>query len=172
MAQKNEVLSKAEKIFEECIFLIKKLKFTRKYFMRVFKILALLFLNFFITAAYADVLLETSSTWEGGKIIYPKGEPEITSVILTVDEGEVTPFHCHPVPTLGYILQGSLEVETKSGKKVRFNKGESVVEVMRTVHRGHAINGPVEVVVFYVGEQSTPNTVLPDNDPESIYCDP
>ena len=172
MAQKNEVLSKAAKIFEECIFLIKKLKFTRKYFMRVFKILALLFLNFFITAAYADVLLETSSTWEGGKIIYPKGEPEITSVILTVDEGEVTPFHCHPVPTLGYILQGSLEVETKSGKKVRFNKGESVVEVMRTVHRGHAIDGPVEIVVFYVGEQSTPNTVLPENDPESMYCDP
>jgi len=172
MAQKNEVLSKALKNIRAIDVPIKKLTFTRKYFMGIFKILALLFLNPFITAAYADVLLETSSTWEGGKIIYPKGEPQITSLILTIDEGEVTQFHCHPVPTLGYILQGSLEVETKSGKKARFNKGESVVEVMRTVHRGHAVNGPVEVVVFYVGEHSTPNTVLPGNDPESIYCDP
>ena len=135
------------------------------------EIFVVFFLNTFMTSVYADILLETSSTWEGGEIVYPKGEPKITSVVLRIGEGEVTQFHCHPVPTLGYILQGSLEVETKSGKKVRFNKGESVVEVMRTVHRGHAINGPVEVVVFYVGEQSTPNTVLPENDPEFIYCD-
>jgi quercetin dioxygenase-like cupin family protein len=137
----------------------------------VFVLFVLFVLNVFIASAYADVLLETSSTWAGGKIVYPKGEPEITSVILAIDEGEVTQFHCHPVPTLGYILKGSLEVETKSGKKARFNKGESVVEVMRTIHRGHAINGPVEIVVFYVGEQSTPNTVLPENDPEFVYCD-
>ncbi|MFL3655381.1 MAG: cupin domain-containing protein [Halioglobus sp.] len=135
------------------------------------EIFVVFFLNTFMTSVYADILLETSSTWEGGEIVYPKGEPKITSVVLRIGEGEVTQFHCHPVPTLGYILQGSLEVEQKSGKTARFNQGDSVVEVMRTVHRGRAIAGPVEIVVFYVGEQSTPNTVLPENDPEFIYCD-
>jgi quercetin dioxygenase-like cupin family protein len=135
------------------------------------EIFVLFFLNTFMTSVYADILLETSSTWEGGEIVYPKGEPEITSVVLRIGQGEVTQFHCHPVPTLGYILQGSLEVEQKSGKTARFNQGDSVVEVMRTVHRGRAITGLVEIVVFYVGEQSTPNTVLPENDPEFIYCD-
>jgi quercetin dioxygenase-like cupin family protein len=135
------------------------------------EIFVLFFLNTFMTSVYADILLETSSTWEGGEIVYPKGEPEITSVVLRIGQGEVTQFHCHPVPTLGYILQGSLEVEQKSGKTARFNQGDSVVEVMRTVHRGRAITGLVEIVVFHVGEQSTPNTVLPENDPEFIYCD-
>lgn len=135
------------------------------------EIFVVFFLNTFMTSVYADILLETSSTWEGGEIVYPKGEPKITSVVLRIGEGEVTQFHCHPVPTLGYILQGSLEVEQKSGKTARFNQGDSVVEVMRTVHRGRAITGPVEIVVFYVGEQSTPNTVLPENDQEFIYCD-
>ena len=100
--------------------------------MRIRDITALLFLNALIISAYAEVVLEASTTWEGGEVVYPKGEPEITSVILTIDEGEVTQFHCHPVPTLGYILQGSLEVETKAGRRSRFNQGESVVEVMRT----------------------------------------
>jgi quercetin dioxygenase-like cupin family protein len=139
--------------------------------MACHEIFVLFFLNTFMTSVYADILLETSSTWEGGEIVYPKGEPEITSVVLRIGQGEVTQFHCHPVPTLGYILQGSLEVEQKSGKTARFNQGDSVVEVMRTVHRGRAITGLVEIVVFHVGEQSTPNTVLPENDPEFIYCD-
>ena len=140
--------------------------------MRIRDITALLFLNALIISAYAEVVLEASTTWEGGEVVYPKGEPEITSVILKIKEGEVTKFHCHPVLTLGYILKGSLEVETKAGKKAKFNQGESVVEVMRTVHRGTSIGGAAEVVVFYVGEKSMPNTVLAENDPEFIYCDP
>lgn len=140
--------------------------------MRIRDITALLFLNALIISAYADVVLEASTTWEGGEVVYPKGQPEITSVILKIKQGEVTKFHCHPVPTLGYILKGSLEVETKAGEKATFNQGESVIEVMRTVHRGTAVGGAAEAVVFYVGEKSMPNTILAENDPEFIYCDP
>ena len=69
-----------------------------------------------------------------------------------------------------YVLKGELEVETKEGKKMLIKEGESAVEVMRTVHRGHGINGPVEIIVFYAGSTSIPNSVLPDNDPDNKYC--
>ena len=89
---------------------------------------------------------------------------------LTIAAGEVAPFHCHPVPTLGYILKGKVEVETKDGKKAVFSEGESVAEVLRTVHRGRSLDGPVEIIVFYAGNTSTPNTVLPADDPDFKYC--
>ena len=119
----------------------------------------------------AEELLRTEQTWEGADIEYPTGTPEVTSIKLNIAEGELTPFHCHPVPTIGYVLQGDLEVETKEGKKKMLHKGESVVEVLRTVHRGRAVGGPVEILVFYIGAASMPHTVLPENDPDHEYCD-
>ena len=130
----------------------------------------LLLLSVGFPDAAAEELLRTTRTWEGGEIKYPEGEAEVTSIRLKLNEGETTPFHCHPVPTLGYILKGVVEVETKSGKKIMLNQGESAVEVFRALHRGKAINGPVEIIVFYVGATHIPNTVLPDKDPDSKYC--
>ena len=123
-----------------------------------------------LTSVHSEELLKTTSTWEGGEIAYPEGKPEITSFKLKIAAGEISKFHCHPVPTLGYILEGDVEVETKSGKKTILKEGESAVEVFRTVHRGRAVGGPVEIVVFYAGATNVPNTVLPENDPEHIYC--
>jgi quercetin dioxygenase-like cupin family protein len=124
----------------------------------------------FSSIAYTNELLSTTTTWEGEQIVYPEGEAQITSVLLQIAEGEVTPFHCHPVPTLGYILKGKIEVETQSGETSVFSEGESVVEVLGTLHRGKALGGPVEVVVFYAGSTSVPNTVLPGDDPNSELC--
>lgn len=111
----------------------------------------------------AEPLLETETSWDGGRIKYPDGKPEITSVILKLDEGVITRYHCHPVPTLGYVLKGKIKVETIEGKSAVFSEGESVVEVMNTLHRGTAVAGPVEVVVFYTGARGMLNTVYPEN---------
>ena len=118
----------------------------------------------------AEELLKTQTSWDEGEIYYPKGKIEITSKLLRIENNQVTQFHCHPVPTLGYILHGSVEVETKNGKKILLKEGESAVEVMRTVHRGRAINGPVEIIVFYAGSTTLPNTVLPENDSSKEHC--
>ena len=120
----------------------------------------------------AEPLLQSTSSWDGGEIAYPGGNAEITSIILRVEEGAEPPFHCHPVPTMGYVLQGSLEVETRKGDKVLLKQGESVVEVMRTVHRGIAVDAPAEIVVFYAGAEGVPVTVLPEDDPDNTYCSP
>lgn len=118
----------------------------------------------------AEELLKTKTSWDGGEIAYPKGQIEITSKILRIEKNQVTQFHCHPVPTLGYVLHGSVEVELKNGKKITFEEGESAVEVMRTVHRGKAIDGPVEIVVFYAGSTRLPTTVFPEEDINNEYC--
>ncbi len=139
------------------------MKISKKEFLLVFCLL-------WLSSAYSKELLKTTSTWEGGEISYPEGKPEIASIMLKIDEGKVMPFHCHPVPTMGYVIKGNLEVETRGGKKIILREGESALEVLRTVHRGMPVDGPVEIVVFYAGTTTLPNTVLPENDPEHTYC--
>lgn len=106
-----------------------------------------------------EKLLQTDKSWDGGDFSYPKGQAEITSIKILLKEGEQTPYHCHPVPTLGYIAKGNVEVETLQGKKVILKEGESAVEVMNTWHRGKAVSGDLEIVVFYAGEKGLGNTV-------------
>ncbi len=116
------------------------------------------------------LLLKDSQSWDGGTISYPKGKAEISSVKLSLKKNQKTPFHCHPVPTFGYILKGSLKVETKSGKTKVFNEGESVIEVMRTVHRGIALSDEVEILAFYAGAKNQPNTILHGDKKHQELC--
>lgn len=118
----------------------------------------------------SEPLLKATESWDGGEIAYPDGKAEISAQILRLKEGSAAPFHCHPVPTMGYVLSGTAEIETTDGDKTVIGPGEPLVEVMRTVHRGIALNGPVEILVFYAGAEHVPNTVLPANDQKGQYC--
>ena len=69
------------------------------------KIIASFFVVVSMAQLNAEELLRTEQTWEGADIEYPTGTPEVTSIKLNIAEGELTPFHCHPVPTIGYVLQ-------------------------------------------------------------------
>jgi len=121
---------------------------------------------------FAEEILKTQTSWDGGRIQYPTGQAQVTSHRLTVSPQTHMPFHCHPVPTLAYILKGQLQVETLAGKTTVLNEGDSVVEVMNTVHRGKAMGGDVELVVFYAGAIDLPDTVLEDSPLSSQYCTP
>lgn len=118
----------------------------------------------------ADELLQTRKSWDGKPFHYPEGDAQITSVILHLDEGEMTPWHCHPVPTMGYVLDGSIEVETKDGQKTVMRKGKAVVEVMQTLHRGKGLQGGADIVVFYAGASQVPNTLLQGSEGSLEYC--
>ncbi len=120
--------------------------------------------------AAPEQILKTDTSWDGGDIHYPAGDAEITSVILRLEKDQVAKYHCHPIPTLGYVLNGTLDVETKDGKKIRLTKGDAAVEVMRTVHRGIAVDGPVEILVFYAGARGVPTTVLPGTEAAAEHC--
>ena len=108
-------------------------------------------------------LLKTTTSWNGGSFAYPQGKAEITIVNIRLAEGQSAPMHCHPIPTAGYILEGSIEVNLKSGESQIFKKGDAVMEVSHTIHSGKAIGGPVELLVFYAGAVGTPHTELPDS---------
>jgi len=124
-----------------------------------------------ITFAAVVPLLKSDSSWEGGSFSYPEGDPEIISVKLLLEEGKDAPFHCHPVPTMGYISKGEVLLETEDGQTRVFKQGDSVVEVMKTVHRGKSIKGDVEIIVFYAGAKDLPVTVLPkDKESFAKYC--
>lgn len=112
-------------------------------------------------AISSELLLQTTRSWNGMLLSYPDGTAEITSMKITLEQGADTAFHCHPVPTLAFILSGVLEVRTASGGQRRFAKGESMAEVVNTWHRGRAVEGPVEIIVFYAGAQGVPNTIKP-----------
>lgn len=120
-------------------------------------------------SSLAEPLLKETRSWDGGPIAYPEGQPEITAVMLRIEEGQDPPFHCHPVPTMGYVLSGKVEVETREGRRKVLGPGEPLVEVMGTVHRGRALAGPVEILVFYAGALGMPVTVRPEDDPGG-YC--
>ena len=140
---------------------------------RVIYCMASIFLFGLIASVYAGVepLLKSDTSWDGGKFSYPKGKPEISSVKLSLQEGKDAPFHCHPIPTMGYISQGNVILETKAGKTTQVKEGDSVVEVMKTVHRGRALDGDAEIIVFYAGAKNIPVTIL-ESDKENFkkYC--
>jgi quercetin dioxygenase-like cupin family protein len=65
---------------------------------------------------------------------------------------------------MGYVLRGTLEVETERGDTRRIGEGSAMVEVMNTLHRGRAVGGPADIIVFYAGAEGVPTTVLPGSD--------
>lgn len=132
--------------------------------------LTVFFLILGMPYAQAENLLQSTTSWDGGEIYYPEGSAEITSFILRLEEGKEVPYHCHPVPTMGYVLRGSVEVETAKGDKTVLHQGESAIEVMKTVHRGKAVNGPAEIVVFYAGAEGVPNTVMLEDEKAEEFC--
>lgn len=138
--------------------------------MNTVKYLIIIIVTLVSTSAQAENLLQSTTSWDGGELYYPEGKAEITSFILKLEEGKQVPYHCHPVPTMGYVLRGSVEVETDKGDKTVLHQGESAIEVMKTVHRGTAVNGPAEIVVFYAGAEGVPNTVMLDDENAEEFC--
>lgn len=47
---------------------------------------------------------------------------EVTVVVVTIAPGEVSGAHVHPIPTVGYVLEGEVEMNF-NGKTHRFKKG-------------------------------------------------
>ncbi len=62
-------------------------------------------------------LLKTTTSWNGAPIEYPEGQAEITSLLIEIAPGGETNWHEHPVPSFGFLLEGTLEVSLTDGKK-------------------------------------------------------
>lgn len=101
----------------------------------------------------SELLLQETETWVGQPIEYPEGSPQVSLVEIEIAPGEITGWHYHPMPSVGYLLQGTLEVTAReSGDVIQFQKGEAVAEMVGDVHRGQNVGDePVRLLVFYAG---------------------
>ncbi len=102
-----------------------------------------------------EVLLQSSSSWDGTPYTsYPKGSPELTLLKLKIPANTELKWHTHPIPNAAYILAGELTVEARdSGQTQVLKQGQSLAEMVNTVHRGKTGDKPVELIVFYAGSQ-------------------
>lgn len=97
-------------------------------------------------------LVKTTTSWNGAPIAYPRGQAEITGIIIELAVGGETGWHDHPVPSFALMLEGTLEVTLRDGRSKRFGPGEAIVEVVDTAHNGRNVGDtPVKLVVFYAG---------------------
>lgn len=97
-------------------------------------------------------VLKATESWDGQKLSYPKGQAEITGMIIELLAGAETGWHLHGVPSFGMILEGEIDVHLKDGRVKKMKKGETLAEVVNTYHNGRN-NGtvPVKILVFYAG---------------------
>ena len=113
-------------------------------------------------AIKVQTLMRTSTTWAGQPIRYPDGPAEVTGLLIEIAPGAETGWHAHPVPSFAMVLEGTLTVRLKDGRKRTLRAGEAVAEVVDTLHNGrNAGEVPVKLVVFYTGAVAQPLTTQP-----------
>jgi quercetin dioxygenase-like cupin family protein len=108
----------------------------------------------------ATPILKAQNSWDGKEIVYPEGKAEMTGVVIEMAPGAETGWHLHPVPSVGYVLEGELEVHFKNGDIKHLATGESAAEAVNVYHNGRNVGDvPVKLVIFYVGTPGIQLTV-------------
>ncbi len=108
-----------------------------------------------------NTLFCASTNAIGQPIDYPRnGTPEVTAFLAELAPGEATPWHQHPVPLLGYVLEGELTVRQASGETRVVRMGEVSLESVGRVHQGSNQGSvPCKMIVFVVGLKDVPYVV-------------
>ena len=113
------------------------------------------------TAVKVTPLLKTKVDAAGRPLAYPTDGPaEITAVMVEVPPGGRTGWHKHPMPCIGYILEGELHVTLIDGRVNVFRAGEAIAETVDLAHEG--VNpgpGPARLVMFVLGTEGRAFTV-------------
>ncbi|CAN5777892.1 hypothetical protein BH11PSE3_BH11PSE3_09940 [soil metagenome] len=89
----------------------------------------------------------------------PKGEKQDVSVLTArFKPGDKTVFHTHRFPVTVYVLTGAFTLELEGLPAVTIKAGEAYVEPPNVKMTGYnrSATEPLEVVIFYVGDQNTP----------------
>jgi quercetin dioxygenase-like cupin family protein len=107
------------------------------------------------------MVLSTGTTTTGQRIRYPAGKAHVTMQELTLEPGQETGWHTHPVPVIGYILEGELTVDYGAkGQKV-YHKGEGFVEALNQPHNGRNTGQePVKILAIVDGVQGVKGAVM------------
>ena len=106
-------------------------------------------------------LIETNTSWEKTKIIYPNGDSKITALLVEMQPQATMKMHFHEVPSFGYILEGKITVQSESGDIKTFSKGDVVIEMINKKHCGlNPGDSVTKFIVFYMGTEDLKNTII------------
>jgi quercetin dioxygenase-like cupin family protein len=113
-------------------------------------------------SAVVKEVVKTTQTWNGASLpAYLPGQPQITILRISIPAGARLDIHSHPVINAGVLISGELTVLTKDGKTLHLKAGDSIVEVVNTLHYGiNQGDVPAEIIVFYAGTIDIPITVV------------
>ncbi|AUM14716.1 cupin domain-containing protein [Ketobacter alkanivorans] len=135
----------------------------------MYKSLVLLLVSLFCCYVNADeapevlfeTLIKTSKSWDGKDLPkYSDGTPEITILKVVVPPGAVVQKHEHPVINAAVIVAGEITVVSELEDEVVLRAGDSVVELVNTVHYGTNTGSTnAELLVFYAGVKGKPLSI-------------
>ena len=113
----------------------------------------------------AEVLSKGTTSWDGSSLpSYPKGQPEITILKVTIPGQTTLKWHKHPIINAGYMLKGELKVESENNDVLYLKPGDTIVELIDTWHHGvNESDKPVEIIVFYAGEVGSPLSIIKED---------
>ncbi|MFT8717778.1 cupin domain-containing protein [Acetobacter sp.] len=109
----------------------------------------------------AEILVKSSASWNGKTYApYAKGQPELTVLRLTIQPNAELPWHTHPYPNAGYVLEGEITlVDKATGEKKTFHAGEAFPEAVDDAHHGVAGNQKTVLLLVYAGIKGKPTSI-------------
>jgi quercetin dioxygenase-like cupin family protein len=114
-----------------------------------------------VASGHREILLQTTQSWNGKPYThYPTGQPQLTTIKLTIAPHTALPWHTHPFPNVVYVLSGTLTLHDKaSGKTQVVHQGQAVGESVDDVHRGESGDEPTVLLITYAGTPGVPTSV-------------
>jgi quercetin dioxygenase-like cupin family protein len=114
-----------------------------------------------VASGRREILLQTTQSWNGKPYKhYPAGQPQLTTIKLTIAAHTALPWHTHPFPNVVYVLSGALTLHDKaSGKTQVVHQGQAVGESVDDVHRGESGDEPTVLLITYAGTPGFPTSI-------------
>ena len=114
-----------------------------------------------VATAQREILLQATQSWNGKRYThYPAGQPQLTTLKVTIAAHTSLPWHSHPIPNAVYVLSGTLTLHDRaSGKTLVVHQGQAVGESVDDVHRGEAGDEPAVLLITYAGTPGVPTSV-------------
>ena len=113
-----------------------------------------------VASGQRQVLLEATQSWNGKPYThYPTGQPQLSTITVTIPPHTALPWHTHPFPNAVYVLSGTLTLHDQaSGKTLVLHQGQAAAESVDDVHRGETGDQPAVLLITYAGTPGVPTS--------------
>lgn len=111
-------------------------------------------------AVSSEALLDAvTATVLGQSVVYPSGQAQVSSGIVTIPPGARTGMHTHSAPMYAYVLEGTVTISYETGEVKEFGPGTAIIEAVGTPHEGANLGTvPVRILTVNIGAEGVANT--------------